>query len=491
MSIMDNAIELGARIRKKEIKIEEAVRVSLDRIQSLDGDYNCFISVEADYAMERARMLQSKLDKGQSNNPLFGVPISVKDNICVSGLETTCGSKMLKDFVPCYSATAVDKLEDAGMIILGKTNMDEFAMGNSTENSYFGVTRNPWDKTKVAGGSSGGAAASVALGFNSVSLGSDTGGSVRQPASFCGVVGIKPTYGRVSRNGLIAYASSLDQIGTFGKNVKDAATLLEVVAGCDEKDSTTSNGKRIDLQDAFSGDVNGMRVALPVDLMEGNADADTIRSIENVVNILEKNGVTVDRISIGMKEYVLPTYYIIACAEASSNLERYDGVKYGYRSNNYDNLHQMYRNTRTEGFGAEVKRRIMLGSFVLSAGYYDAYYLKALRSKSVIRTRLKDLFNEYDGIISPVTPGGAFAIGKYTDNNVDSYNEDIFTVWANLAGIPAMSVPCGTDSDGMPIGVQIISSAYDERTMIKLGLAIEREIGKLSFQNGKGDIADD
>ncbi len=471
------ALELSNLIKKKELKVEEAVIQSISRIKELDSTYNCFISVDEEDAIKQAKTIQDKLDKAVLTGDMMGIPVAVKDNICTLGMETTCGSMILKNYQSPYEATAVSKMGDAGMIIIGKTNMDEFAMGNSTETSIFGATKNPYDIMRVAGGSSGGSAAAVSLDMTPVALGSDTGGSVRQPAAFCGVVGIKPTYGRVSRSGLVAYASSLDQIGTFGKNVKDAASLVKIISGIDKMDGTTYSGDNIDLGVAFSSDVRGMKVAVPEDLIDKIYSTDIKKSILKAEEILKAQGAVVSHINLGMSEYVLSAYYIIASAEASSNLERYDGVKYGYRAGTYDNLHQMYKKTRMEGFGEEVKRRIMLGSFVLSAGYYEDYYLKALKAKTIIKESLHNVFEGFDCILAPVTSDTAYLLGEYGDNPIDRYNQDIFTVWANLAGIPAMSLPCGKDEKGMPIGIQLMAREYNEETMIKLALAIENGLG--------------
>ena len=474
MSLMDiPALELSNKIKSKEVKVVEAVRECLDSINADKDRYNCFISVDEESAIEQANYLQEQLDNGSATGDLFGVPIAVKDNICVKGMRATCGSKMLKDFYPCYSATAVTKLKNAGIIVVGKTNMDEFAMGSTSENSYFGPVRNPWNLDCVAGGSSGGSGAAVAAREVPLALGSDTGGSVRQPAAFCGVVGIKPTYGAVSRYGLISYASSFDQIGTMAKTVADAGTLLAVISGYDEKDSTSRDASIV-CKDIFVEELRGVKIGVPVDLLSYCRDKEIIDNFYDKVNDLRSRGAMVEEFSLGMTEYCLPAYYIIASAEASSNLERYDGVKYGYREASYENLHDMYKKTRTEGFGREVKRRIMLGTFVLSEGYYDAYYMKALKAKAMIKDNFNRAFEKYQAILTPVTPSVAYPLNSYEDRPVDMYQEDIFTVWANLAGIPSMSVPSGLNKEGMPMGIQIMSAPFREQDMLKVGYAIEK-----------------
>ncbi len=486
MNFMDmSATVLSELIRKKKIKISEVLSACFDRIRAYNDVFNVYVTIDEDRAYSRADALQKELYSGGHISPLFGVPVAIKDNICTKDIRTTCCSDMLRNFIPCYSATVVNALENAGMIVVGKTNMDEFAMGNSTETSIFGVTKNPWNRKKVAGGSSGGSAAAVALGMCSVALGSDTGGSVRQPSALCGVTGIKPTYGRVSRNGLIAYASSMDTVGTMGKNICDAATLLECISGYDSGDSTSIMGKNIETDKIPVSLKNNPRIAIPMNMIAHNSSEEMIRLVETAADILGAHGALIEYIDMELEKYVLPVYYTLACSEASSNLQRYDGVRYGYRSENYNNLNEMYKNTRTAAFGSEVKRRIMLGTFALSAGYYDEYYLRALRGRKLISQKIGELFTEYDCILTPVTPGGAYNIGNYRENFLEKYNEDIFTVWANLAGIPAISIPGGLDRNNMPLGIQLMVRHFAEEDMLSLGYIIERNLG---IQEGKYDL---
>ena len=483
-----SATELGKKIAAGEITSVDATKAYLDKISTTDKEINAYITVMADEALKAAeaadRMIAEKKAAGEALSPLAGVPVAVKDNMCIEGTLTTCASHILDNFVPTYTATAVQKLIDAGCVIIGRTNMDEFAMGSTTETSYFGATKNPWDLTRVPGGSSGGSAAAVAAMECPVALGSDTGGSIRQPASFCGVTGIKPTYGRVSRYGLIAYGSSLDQIGPLGKNVTDCATVLELISGHDEKDSTSAGGDETSKQDARTtdntftdalvDDVNGMKIGVPRDYFLEGIDEDVKKAVLDAAEVLKNKGAIVEEFDLGMVEYAIPAYYVIACAEASSNLERFDGVKYGYRTDSYTDLHNMYKKTRSEGFGAEVKRRIMLGSFVLSSGYYDAYYVKALRVKALIKKAFDDAFSKYDVILGPVAPTAALKLGESLSDPIQMYLGDIYTVSVNLAGLPGISVPCGEDKNGLPIGLQLLGQTFDEKKIIRAAYSYEQ-----------------
>ncbi|MBQ8327139.1 MAG: Asp-tRNA(Asn)/Glu-tRNA(Gln) amidotransferase subunit GatA [Lachnospiraceae bacterium] len=478
-NILDcTAVELGKMIKNKEVTVMEAVEVTLNRIKEKEADYHSFITVMDEAAMIRAREVQTLIDEGKLTGPLAGVPVAIKDNMCTKGTLTTCASKMLHNFVPVYSATAVEKLESAGAIIIGKTNMDEFAMGSTTETSYYGVTKNPWNTEHVPGGSSGGSAAAVAGKECIFALGSDTGGSIRQPASYCGVVGLKPTYGTVSRYGLIAYGSSLDQIGPICKDVTDCATILEVIAGKDSKDSTSVDVET-DYTSALVDDVKGMRIGIPTDYFGEGLDKEVKEAVLSAAKVLQKKGAIVEEFNLSLVDYAIPTYYTIATAEASSNLERFDGVKYGYRTGEYKGLHNMYKKTRSEGFGEEVKRRIMLGSFVLSSGYYDAYYLKALRVKALIKKAFDEAFQKYDVILGPVAPNVAPKLGESLKDPMKMYLSDIYTTSVNLAGLPGMSVPCGFSKSGMPIGLQLIGDCYKEKNIIRAAYAYEKERGSI------------
>ena len=469
------ALELAAKIRHREVSVLDGVKEVFDQIESKEDKVHAYLDTYKKEAYARAKEVEKGIQDGTYTGPLAGVPIAVKDNICIKGKKTTCASKILDNFVPQYNAEVIDRLEKAGMIIIGKTNMDEFAMGSTTETSAYGVTRNPWNLEHVPGGSSGGSCAAVAAGETFMALGSDTGGSIRQPSSFCGVTGIKPTYGTVSRYGLVAYASSLDQIGPVGKNVADCAALLEVISGHDPKDSTSLD--RTDL--TFSRSVEekkllGMKFGVPKEFLARGLDPEVKESFMNTLKTLTEQGAIVEFFSVETMEYMIPAYYIIASAEASSNLERFDGVKYGYRAAEYEGLHDMYKKTRTEGFGEEVKRRIMLGSFVLSSGYYDAYYLKALRTKALIKQEFDQAFEKYDVILAPAAPYTAPKIGESLKDPLAMYLGDIYTVSVNLAGLPGISLPCGIDSDGLPIGVQMIGQAFSEKTLIRAAYSLEQ-----------------
>ena len=472
------AVELGKAIKDGQVSVVEATQACLDSIEACEKDYNSFVTVDREGALAQAEEVQKKIDAGELSGPLAGVPIAIKDNMCQEGVQTSCSSKILSNFVPTYTAEAVVKLKEAGAVIVGHTNMDEFAMGSTTETSYFGETRNPWDTDRVPGGSSGGSAAAVAGEEVPCALGSDTGGSIRQPASFCGVTGIKPTYGRVSRYGLIAYGSSLDQIGPLAKNVEDCATILEIISQYDKKDSTSVNRDDNDFTSALVDDVKGLKIGLPRDYFTEGLEPEIKEAIYGVAEALKAKGAIVEEFDLGMVEYAIPAYYIIASAEASSNLERFDGVKYGYRTSEYEGLHNMYKKTRSEGFGPEVKRRIMLGSFVLSSGYYDAYYLKALRVKALIKKAFDEAFAKYDVILGPVAPTTAPKIGSSLADPIKMYLGDIYTISVNLAGLPGISVPCGKDSKGLPIGVQLIGDCFKENNIIRAAYSYEQARGR-------------
>ena len=475
MNILNlTAAELGKKIKEKEVSAAEAVRALLAQIRLLDGDINAYVTIDEEGALKRAREVQRLIDDGTLNGPLAGVPVAIKDNMCIKDMRTTCSSKILDTFHPTYTAEAVVNLEKAGAVILGKTNMDEFAMGSTTETSAYGETRNPWNKNHVPGGSSGGSCAAVAANECFYALGSDTGGSIRQPSSFCGVTGIKPTYGTVSRYGLIAYGSSLDQIGPIAKDVTDCAIILETIASYDRKDSTSVKREEYDFTSALVDDVKGMRIGIPKDYLGEGLDSEVKDAILKAAAVLEEKGAVVEQFDLNLTEYAIPAYYVIASAEASSNLSRFDGVKYGYRAPEFEGLHQMYKRSRSEGFGEEVKRRIMLGSFVLSSGYYDAYYLKALRTKALIKQAFDKAFETYDVILGPAAPTTAPELGESLQDPLKMYLGDIYTISVNLAGLPGMSVPCGKDSNGLPIGLQLIGNCFQEKTIIRAAYSYEQ-----------------
>ncbi|MBU9742332.1 Asp-tRNA(Asn)/Glu-tRNA(Gln) amidotransferase subunit GatA [Lachnospiraceae bacterium ASD3451] len=461
------ALELGRKIKQREISVAEVVQASLEQIRKKEPQYHCYLTIDEEGAKKRSALVQKQIDEGTFTGPLAGVPAALKDNLCTKGLKTTCASKILENFIPPYSAEAVRNLEAAGAIILGKTNMDEFAMGSTTETSFYGITRNPSNPEHVPGGSSGGSCAAVAAKECFYALGSDTGGSIRQPSSFCGVVGIKPTYGTVSRYGLVAYGSSLDQIGPVARNVSDCAAVLETIASYDPKDSTSVKRDDCDFTSALYEDVKGMRIGIPRDYLTEGLQTEVKDAVLAVAKELASKGAVVEEFDLSLVEYAVPAYYVIACAEASSNLARFDGVKYGYRTPEYEGLHNMYKKTRSEGFGAEVKRRIMLGSFVLSSGYYDAYYLKALRTKALIKKAFDAAFEKYDLILGPAAPTTAPRIGDSLQDPLKMYLGDIYTVAVNLAGLPGISVPCGVDSKGLPIGFQLIGNLFREKDLIR------------------------
>ena len=468
------AVELGRKIKNKEVTVEEAVTAALDAIEKKEEKVHSFVTVDRERALKRAKEVQSQIDDGTLTGPLAGVPVAIKDNMCTKDLLTTCSSKILYNLIPTYPAQAVENLELAGAVVIGKTNMDEFAMGSTTETSAFGVTRNPWNTEHVPGGSSGGSCAAVAAGECSYALGSDTGGSIRQPSSFCGVTGIKPTYGTVSRYGLIAYGSSLDQIGPVAKDVTDCATILEIISSYDTKDSTSVQREDLNFTEALVDDVAGMKIGIPRDYFGEGLDQEVRDAVLAAAEELKKKGAVIEEFDLGLVEYAIPAYYTIASAEASSNLARFDGVKYGYRTGEYEDLHNMYKKTRSEGFGPEVKRRIMLGSFVLSSGYYDAYYLKALRTKALIKSAFDKAFEKYDVILGPAAPTTAPKLGASLSDPIKMYLGDIYTISVNLAGLPGISLPCGKDSKGLPIGLQLIGDCFQEKKIIRAAYAFEQ-----------------
>ena len=478
MSILSmTAVELAAAIKKHEVTVKETVEAVLDNIEKKEDTYHCYVTIDREGALKQAEEIQKKIDDGTLSGPLAGVPVAIKDNMCTEGLLTTCSSKILYNFVPTFTSEAVLNLQKAGAVILGKTNMDEFAMGSTTETSAYGVTRNPWNPEHVPGGSSGGSAAAVAAEECFYALGSDTGGSIRQPASFCGVVGLKPTYGTVSRYGLIAYGSSLDQIGPLCKDVTDCATILEAIASHDSKDSTSVERLDTDFTSALVEDVKGMKIGIPRDYFGEGLNPEVKEAVLRAAEVLKEKGAIVEEFDLSLVEYAIPTYYTIAAAEASSNLERFDGIKYGYRTEEYQGLHNMYKKSRSEGFGAEVKRRIMLGSFVLSSGYYDAYYLKALRVKALIKKAFDEASAKYDVILGPVAPTTAPKIGESLSDPIQMYLGDIYTISINLAGLPGLSIPCGRDSKGLPIGMQLIGDCFKEKNLIRAAYTYEKARG--------------
>lgn len=484
-----SAVQLGTAIREGRTTAVEAMEAVLGEIEKKESIYNCYITVDKEKALRKAEETQNRIEAGELSGPLAGVPMAVKDNLCTKGMLTTCASRMLSGFVPGYSADVVLGLERAGAVMIGKTNMDEFAMGSTTETSVYGPVRNPHNTAYVPGGSSGGSAAAVAAQECFFALGSDTGGSVRQPAAHCGVVGMKPTYGMVSRYGLVAYASSMDQVGPLCKNVEDCAAVLGVIAGyapsadstyiqrkgnVDGSDQGTSKERDISLGAALKKDVKGLRIGLPRDYFGEGLDGEVRDALMKAANSLKTEGAAVEEFELGLAEYALPAYYTIAAAEASSNLERFDGIKYGYRTADADNLHRMYKKTRSEGFGTEVKRRIMLGGFVLSSGYYDAYYLKALQAKALIKKAFDQAFSEYDCILGPVAPGVAPKLGESLKDPMKMYLGDVYTVSANLAGLPAISLPCGKGREGLPIGMQLIGDCFQERKLLRIAYTYEQ-----------------
>lgn len=468
------AVGLAKAIKEGKTTATAAMQAVLDRIEEVEQTIHAYVTIDKEAALERAASVQKRIEAGELVGPLAGVPVAIKDNLCTEGMLTTCASKILQNYIPTFSAEAVCNLEKAGAVIIGKTNMDEFAMGSTTETSAFGITRNPRNTEHVPGGSSGGSAAAVAASECFFALGSDTGGSIRQPAAYCGVVGMKPTYGTVSRYGLVAYGSSLDQIGPLTKDVTDCAAVMEVLASHDEKDSTSIARTDTDFTSALVEDVKGMKIGIPSDYFREGLNPEVKAAILAAAKVLEDKGAIVEEFNLSLVEYAIPTYYTIASAEASSNLERFDGIKYGYRTPEYEGLHNMYKKTRSEGFGEEVKRRIMLGSFVLSSGYYDAYYIKALRVKAMICKAFDKAFEKYDVILGPVAPTTAPKLEASLGDPMKMYLADIYTISVNLAGLPGISVPCGTDSNGLPIGVQMIANSFEEKKLFRAAYTYEQ-----------------
>lgn len=466
--------ELRDKILNKEVKITEVLDSVFKRIEEVEPKIDAFVTLDKEYAYNRAKLLEEKLESGEAYGKLFGIPVAIKDNMCMKDTLTTCSSRMLSNFISPYDATVIKKLEQEGAIIIGKTNMDEFAMGSSTESSYVKKTKNPWNTECVPGGSSGGSAAAVAADMVIASLGSDTGGSIRQPASYCSVVGLKPTYGLVSRFGLVAFASSLDQIGPFTKDVKDAAIMLDTIAGKDTMDTTSIERNCECYENALTGNIKGLKVGVPREFLKEGLNEEVKEAFENSLEELKKLGAEIVDISLNFAKYALPAYYIIATAEASSNLARYDGIKYGYRTNDFDSLDDIYKKSRTEGFGDEVKRRIMLGTYVLSSGYYDAYYKRAGQVRTLITEDFNKAFDSVDVICIPTCPRTPFKFGEKSDNPVEMYLEDIYTVPVNIAGLPGISVPCAFDKNGLPIGLQFIAKAFNEETLLNASYAYEQ-----------------
>jgi aspartyl-tRNA(Asn)/glutamyl-tRNA(Gln) amidotransferase subunit A len=470
-----SALELGRKIKNKEISVVEATKAQLEKIKASDDNYHCYITVMEQEALARAEEVQKLMDAGEfSDSPLAGVPVAIKDNICTKGVKTTCASKILYNFKPPYNATVIEKLQKAGAVIIGKTNMDEFAMGSTTETSYFGVTNNPRNTDHVPGGSSGGSAAAVAANETFYALGSDTGGSIRQPSAFCGVTGIKPTYGTVSRYGLIAYASSLDQIGPIARTVSDCAVALDIISGHDAKDSTSVARDSYEYSAALIDNVKGMKIGIPKGYLGDGLDEEIKANILKAAEVFKSKGAVVEEFELEAVDSAIPAYYVVASAEASSNLSRYDGVKYGYRTEEFEGLQDVYKKTRSEGFGNEVKRRMMIGAFVLSSGYYDAYYNKALKVKAIIKEGFDKAFQKYDVILGPTAPSTAPKLGESLADPLKMYLGDIYTVSVNLAGLPAISLPCGADSKGLPIGMQLIGKHFGEKDIIRAAYSFEQ-----------------
>ncbi|WP_312353305.1 Asp-tRNA(Asn)/Glu-tRNA(Gln) amidotransferase subunit GatA [Aminipila sp.] len=470
-----SAVEIGRLIRNREVSCKEVTKYYLGEINNNNGNINAVLTVNEEEAVKTAESIQKRINNGENISPLAGVPVIVKDNICTKGIKTTAASKMLENFVPPYSSGAMEKLEKAGAVVLGKANMDEFAMGGSTETSYFGITKNPWNMEYVPGGSSGGSAAAVAANMAPYALGSDTGGSIRQPCAFCNLTGIKPTYGSVSRYGLMAYASSLDQIGPIGKNVQDCAEILTLISGRDKRDSTSVMERPFDFSDSYREDLKGVKIGIPINYFGSGINHDVREKILAGAGVLRGLGAELQEFEMPGIEYAVPAYYIVACAEASSNLSRYDGIKYGFRSKNAKDLLETYYKSRSEGFGSEVKRRIMLGSFVLSSGYFDAYYKKALQVRTMIKENFNKAFEKYDMILSPVSPTSAYKIGEQISDPIAMYMADIYTVSVNLAGIPAVALPCGiSDENNMPVGMQLIGNNFSEPALVKAAYAFQQ-----------------
>ena len=467
------ALQVAEKIKNREITAMDAVESVAKAIELRDETYNCYTSFDKNSALENAERVQKKIDAGEPVSELAGVPIAIKDNICEKGKLTSCASKILYNFKPPYNATVINKLDACDMIAFGKVNMDEFAMGSTTETSFYGATKNPWDVTRVPGGSSGGAAASVAADESIVALGSDTGGSIRQPASFCGVTGLKPTYGSVSRYGLIAYASSLDQIGPIGKDVLDVAAVFNVIKGKDEKDGTSMQSEIFSLDDIKIDSLKGKKVGIPNDYFGEGINDEVAQRVMAAAQTLKALGAEIEQFDMPIVKYAIPTYYIIACAEACSNLSRFDGIKYGYKAEDALNLRDVYFKSRSEGFGMEVKKRIMLGNFVLSSGYFDAYYKKALQAKGLICKAFNEAFEKYDFLLGPVAPTTALKMGEGLSDPLAMYLGDIYTVMINISGLPSLALPCGFDSNNMPVGMQLIGKPFDEKTVLSAGYAFQ------------------
>ena len=467
--------ELQEKLEKKELTSEEIVQAYIDRINAKEKDVKAFVTTLCDEALKEAKEIDEKRKNGEKLSSLAGIPIGIKDNMCTKGVKTTCSSRMLENFVAPYNATVVEKLNEENLIDLGKLNMDEFAMGASTEYSYFKKTCNPWNLKTVPGGSSGGSAAAVAANLVPWALGSDTGGSIRQPSSFCGVVGLKPTYGLVSRYGLVAFASSLDQIGPITKDVRDSAILLNIIAGHDERDTTSYNMPKKDYTKALKNDVKGLKIGIPKEYFGEGINEEVKAKLEEAIETYKKLGAEVEEFSLDIAQYALATYYIIACAEASSNLGRFDGIRYGYRTENYTNLKELYKNSRSEGFGPEVKRRIILGTYVLSSGYYDAYYKKAQQVRTLVKKEFDKAFEKYDVLLTPTSPTVAFEMGTRSENPLEMYLADICTVSVNIAGLPGISIPCGVNGENMPIGMQLIGNKFEEEKILNAAYTFEQE----------------
>ena len=468
--------ELQEKLKNKELTVTQIVDAYTENIENRENDVQAFVTTLNNEAKKQAQEIQEKIDNGEELGEFAGIPIGIKDNMCTKGVKTTCSSRMLENFIAPYDATVVEKLKDENIINLGKLNMDEFAMGGSTEYSCFKITRNPWNLNKVPGGSSGGSAAAVAAGMVPWALGSDTGGSIRQPSSFCGAVGLKPTYGLVSRYGLVAFASSLDQIGPITKDVKDSAMLLNLIAGHDKKDTTSEEREKIDYTKCLQKDVKGLKIGVPKEFFGEGINHEVKESLEKAMQTYKDMGAIVEEISLDIAKYSLATYYIIACAEASSNLGRFDGIRYGHRAKDFKNIRELFVKSRSEGFGPEVKRRIILGTYVLSSGYYDAYYKKAQQVRTLVTNEFNKAFEKYDVILTPTSPTVAFDIGSKTTNPLEMYLSDICTVSVNIAGLPGISIPCGVDSTGMPIGMQLIGNKFCEETILNAAYIFEQKI---------------
>lgn len=466
--------ELIDKLKNKELTSTQITQSYIDRIEEKEDDVKAFVTILKEEALKQANEIDKKRESGEISSEFAGIPIGIKDNMCTKGVKTTCSSHMLENFVSPYDATVVEKLNNENIMDLGKLNMDEFAMGGSTEYSYFKKTANPWNLNKVPGGSSGGSAAAVAANMVPWALGSDTGGSIRQPSSFCGVVGLKPTYGLVSRYGLVAFASSLDQIGPITKDVEDAAILLNIIAGHDEKDTTSANIEKKDYTANLKNDIKGKKIGVPKEFFGEGINEEVKENLNQAIETYKKLGAEIEEFSLDIAQYSLATYYIIACAEASSNLGRFDGIRYGYRAKEFGSLKELYRKSRSEGFGPEVKRRIILGTYVLSSGYYDAYYKKAQQVRTLVMNEFQKAFEKYDIILTPTSPTVAFDIGSKSNNPLEMYLADICTVSVNIAGLPGISIPCGVDKEGMPIGMQLIGNKFEEDKLLNMAYAFEQ-----------------